>query len=27
LQLLNELKDNKPLRNNLQQRGQGQQPL
>ena len=27
LQLLNELKDNKPLRNNLQQRGQGKKPL
>jgi hypothetical protein len=27
LQLLNELKDNKPLRNNLQQREQGKQPL
>ena len=27
LQLLNELKNNQPLRNNLQQRGQGKQPL
>lgn len=27
LQLLNELKDKQPLRNNLQQRGQGKQPL
>ena len=27
LQLLNELKDNKPLRNNLQQRGPGKKPL